>query len=277
MELYGDEDDDDEEEDVQEAQPDVDTESIVDGMADEMDLLDRLALQGRPPPYPTTTTSTRNRSSNDMFMIPPTRSLSPTTVSATSQATTTYASGGGRAIVGSPTTCSQTTMQAGNLRYDSNRTSRFPIKKGMKSMIPRRFNSTNNDASIRTAYTPDSFDEEILGINSDDSHNCNDTSSLAPADVSNYMTVTDERQQYQPRHLSQEPQQQHPPPRTSATTATTATYPDVLDDHRSFNEHDDDDCIGGALDNDVVSIRSADNSTTLKTTTNAVQRHLQMS
>jgi hypothetical protein len=210
------------------------------------------------------------------LMIAPTRSLSPTTISAASLGTSTYT--GARKIVGSPTTCSQVTMPAGNLRYNTNRVTATTTRGGsglMKKfmMVPQhqkqRFVSTNNNSgSIRTAYTPDSFDEEILGITSADSHDNNNnnnssftTASAASVPFAKHMTVLDERQQYQQRH--------HSPPHTAIIT-----YPDVLDEHLSntFNENDDE------VDDDLFSFQSDHNNERTTTgSSNAVQRHLQMS
>ena len=262
----------------------TDGESLVETLSDEMDLLDRLAMQGRPPTYPTS--SSQQSKSTDLLMIAPTRSLSPTTISAASLGTSTYS--GARNIVGSPTSCSQVTMPAGNLRYNSNRVTttaattsrRTPgglMKKVM--MVPQhqkqRFVSTmnNTSGSIRTAYTPDSFDEEILGITSADSHDNNTnsnhsltTTSTASVSVAKkHLTIHDEKQRYQHRH--------HSPLHTAVIT-----YPDVLDEHLSntFNENDEE------IDDDLFSFQSDhNNNDTTKTTTaatsNAVQRHLQMS
>jgi hypothetical protein len=138
-------------------------------------------------------------------------------------------------------------------------------------MVPQhrqqKFNSSNNNSgSIRTAYTPDSFDEEILGITSNDSgeHNHHGTTaSPTTVPVVKHMTVHDERQQYQQRA------------NFSPHTTTIPTYPDVLDEHLShtFNENDEE------LD-DIFSCDSDHIDTPMMTRTatpNAVQRHLQMS
>ena len=254
----------------------VDGESLIETMSEEMDLLDRLALQGRPPPYPSTPTkNTRTNSSSDLLLIVPTRSLSPTTISAASQGTSTYT--GSRNIVGSPTTCSQITMPAGNLRNQPKRVTAANtnsktrgggfMKKLMMVPQQQRLNSVNNTSgSIRTAYTPDSFDEEILGITSDDSrdhskktNNHSEAVSTKSVPVVKHVTVREERHQYEQRH--------YPPTYTSNTT-----YPDVLDEHISytFNENEEDD--------DLFSFQSDHNhETTTTATSNAVQRHLQMS
>ena len=251
------------EDEAQDIEDPVEGESLVETMSEEMDLLDRLALQGgRPPPYPSS-----SHQNTDLLMVAPTRSLSPTTISAASLGTSTYT--GARNIVGSPTTCSQVTMPVSNIRYNSNRLPPTNKRGGFVKkimMVPQhqqRFNSSNNNSgSIRTAYTPDSFDEEILGITSNDSgdqnRNCT-TTSTSTVPLAKQMTVHDERQRYQQRS------QHH--------TAATPTYPDVLDEHLSFNENDDE------LD-DILSCNSDHNETTRINATGtpaAVQRHLQMS
>jgi hypothetical protein len=131
-----------------------DIESIVAPMSDELDLLDQLALHGHPPSYP----SPEYRIKDDLRILTPSRSLSPTTISAASQSMMYTES---RKIVGSPTTCSQSTMRAGNLRYFSTKN-----RKTSSSIATTWY----PNATVSTAYTPDSFDEEILGgVTSDDS------------------------------------------------------------------------------------------------------------
>jgi hypothetical protein len=210
--------------------------SLIETMSEEMDLLDRLALQGRPPTYPTTTSYKTN---SDFLMVTPSRSLSPTTISATSQSPTVY-SNSTRNIVGSPTTCSQTTMPAGNLRYNSGQKR---LSKRFSSITKQsRFHS---NGSIRTAYTPDSFDEEILGITSDDSRDM---------DVATKNTTTT---LVKDGHLPQQ----------------IRTLPDVLDGHEPYINEDDDEYNDEDDDDDIVSYQSQNPNQTTK----AVQRNLQMS
>jgi hypothetical protein len=211
---------------------DDDVESIVAAMSDELDLLDRLALQGRPPPYPAPSSISRHRS-DELLVVTPSRSLSPTTISAASQ-TTLY--NGSRNIVGSPTTCSQSTMPAGNLKYHKNHP-KVPSS-AMAGVLP---------GSIRTAYIPDSFDEEILGVISDDSH---DNIMYTTSHNEHYETPPppqQQEQQQQEQEQQQQEQQQH-------------TFPDVLNGHGSYIN-----------DDDVLSFRSDHENN------NAVRRHLQMS
>jgi hypothetical protein len=115
-------------------------------------LLDQLALYGRPPPYPSPNKSIRD----DLQILTPSRSLSPTTISAASQSTMYTV---------------QENSRISNHMLPIDHACRkswiiFEIYKKTPPFATTRY----SHATISTTGTPDSFAVEILGdATSDDS------------------------------------------------------------------------------------------------------------